>query len=137
MRRLTKTQINYLTERKNVLIAKLRKQEQDKLGPPPQLPEYTEEQKLELIRTKKATLNEGAMQHRYSNVIAFFSYPPTAAMRKRRAQYKEWKAKYQAIADKWAAESQRLEDQIVLGDTAEALQMLEALERRVGQAKAA
>ena len=137
MRRLTKTQINYLIERKDALIAELRKEDVDKLGPPPQLLEYTDEQKLELIRTKKATLDEGATRYSYCNVISFFSYPPTAAMRKRQAQRKAWDDKYRAVVNKWAAESQRLEDQIVLGDTAEAMQMIEALERRVGQAKAA
>ncbi len=137
MRRLTKTQITYLIERKDALVRKLSAQDLQKLGPPPELLEYTHEQKLELIRTKKAVLKENSGERHYSNVTAFFSYPPTAAMRKRQAQRKVWEDESKAITNKWAAESQRLEDQIVLGDTAEAMQMIEALERRVGQAKAA
>lgn len=135
MRRLTKLQIDHLTFRINIVLNELAAKEVAKLGKMPQLVTYTDSEKLALIRSGKAKLREdvGTESYHRSAVWGFFVFPETAPMKKARIAHERYIEAVEAIRARYEADKQRLRDQAILGDSTEALQMLQALELKLKQ----
>ena len=132
MRRLTKTQINHLTSRIETTLRKLAAKEIAKLGKPPKLIEYNDDQKLFLIRSGTAKLREDINRMSlYDRLFNFFVFPETAEMKKARIAREQYDDAIRAINEFYQAEKQRLIDQAILGDSTEALQMLRELELKL------
>jgi hypothetical protein len=135
MRRLTNMQIDHLTARIHDATNELARREIKKLGTAPELIEYTDEQKMQLISCGKAIIKDKTNASRYHVCVTdFFDYVDTAPMRKAREKRKLYDQKVQAIHTETGRTRQRLRDEAILGDSIEAMQMLQALERKVQKA---
>ena len=136
MRRLTNLQIEHLIDRINTVLGNLTQIEIDKLGPEPRVPTYLDSEKLDLIRRGKAKLKDGANNESrsYVSLCSYFNFPQTAAMVKATNQRERWQERAKKIREMYAAEKTRLRDEAILGDSTEALQMLQAVERRLANA---
>ena len=129
MQRLTKIQIEHLSTRIDTLLGDIAAKRKAAIGPAPSLLEYTFEEKLDLIRKKKATLKSDVSQHTYLQYC--FDYPVSAKQLRARAMRKAWDTKIAAVDAFVRAEKTRLLDNAILGDSETALQAVQALERRV------
>ena len=129
MQRLTKIQIEHLSTRIDTLLGDIAAKRKAAIGPAPSLLEYAFEEKLDLIRKKKATLKKDVSQHTYLQYG--FDYPVSAKQLRARAMRKAWDAKIAAVDNFVRAEKTRLLDIAILGDSETALQAVQALERRV------
>ena len=133
MRRLTNLQIEHLTSRIESVLNELADKEIAKLGKMPQLITYTDTEKLHMIRSGKAKLREDATNegHYRKELSSYFLFPETAPMKKARIAYEHYDETAKAIRTRYKADKQRLRDQAILGDSTEALQMLQALELKL------
>jgi len=133
MKRLTQMQVNHLIARADVLFGNIARDEKETLGPCPVIPYYTDAQKIELIRSKKATLQGDINQ--YSRTLDSFEYPVSPAQRRTAAQRKLWDARANAIDAKYHARKQNFIDVAILGDAEEALSALRHLETELTRSK--
>lgn len=135
MRRLTNLQIEHLTSRIETTLNELAKREVAKLGKPPTVPTYTDSEKLAMIRSGKAKLREDETDdHYYRKPLSdYFVFPETAPMKRARIAREHYDEAVKAIRAHHEADKERLRDQAILGDSTEALQMLQALELRLKQ----
>lgn len=131
-RRLTYMQIEHLRMRANQAFNKIRDAQLKALGPQPERVELSRDKKLEMIRNGKAKINPDTIENnRYDHVICFFNYPLTAEQRRQENKYKVWWDKREAISKRIFAEEAEFTDRVILGDSAEAMEMLKGLELRV------
>lgn len=137
MSRLSKMQIDHLTSRISNIIGKLTEKEiSSKLPPPPtNIKSLTDREMYNLIAAGKAKLKpyEEAC-NRYHTIYLFgaYIYPDHEAKFKvYNNAYKAWNAKADAIRNRYAKEQQRMVDEAILGDSAAAMRMLTALEKKL------
>ena len=132
MRRLTNLQIEHLTTRIENVLNELAAKEIAKLGKEPQLITYTDSEKLALIRMGKAKLREDSdNESRYKSLCSYFIFPETAPMKRARISRERYDEAVKTTNARYWADKQRLRDQAILGDSTEALQMLQALELKL------
>ncbi len=133
MRRLTNLQIEHLTSRIDNVLSELAAKEIVKLGKLPVVPTYTDSEKLSMIRSGKAKLREDATNesHYHTQLSSYFVFPETAPMKKARILRERYNENVNAIRTRYDADKWRLHDQAILGDSTEALQMLQALELKL------
>lgn len=131
MPRLTNAQLAHLTSRITNIINAMQNQQVTALGPEPELIAFTQEEQLALIKKGKATLAKEIVHGYNTHVTAYFTYPQTPRMRAARVTNERWKQQVKAIREKFEKERTKLMDQAVLGDSSEAMEMLQALEAKL------
>lgn len=137
MSRLSKMQVDHLTSRISIIISQLTEKEiNSKLPPPPKpVTPLTENEMYQLISTGKANLKpREEVFGRYQSVYFYdaYNYPIQGAKIKIfNNAFKAWNAKAEAIRNRYAKEEQRMKDEAILGDSATAMRMLTALEKKL------
>lgn len=131
MRRLTKTQIEHFEQRITQIIEDLIKKEMKQLGPRPKGHKYSDAEKLQLIRAGKAKLKAELDSNPYGYLINHYTYPESAQMRKANMKVKEHDQKYAEIREKYAKQKVTMMDEVILGDSDKAMQVLQQLEQQL------
>lgn len=131
MRRLTKLQIEHFDYRITQIMDDLIKKEILQLGPRPQTSVYSDAEKLQLIRTGKAKVNAGLGSNPYGYLVNHYTYPETAQMRRANAKVKQHDQKCAEIRQKYAKQKTTMMDEIILGDSGEAMRSLQQLEQQL------
>lgn len=130
MRRLTKTQIEHFDTRITQIMDDLIKKELLQLGPRPQVHKYTDVEMMHMIRTGKAKLKTDLSSNPYGHLTNHYTYPESAQMRKANIKVKQYDQKYAEIREKYARQRTSMMDEVILGDSATAMQALQQLEQR-------
>lgn len=122
---LNKTQLEYAENRIKTKVRELRHERLLALGEEPKK-DYTEKEKLELIRSGKAKLDDSKIgnSRRYGDTpTPFFTYPPLPPAV--RNEHERWRKAYTKIDTELDAEQNRLLDRLYLLNSDEALSLLD------------
>ena len=131
MRRLTKTQIEHFESRITQIIEDLIKKEMKQLGPRPKGHKYSDAEKLQLIRAGKAKLKAELDSNPYGYLVNHYTYPESAQVRKANMEVKQYDQKYAEIREKYAKQKMTMMDEVILGDSGEAMRSLQQLEQQL------
>lgn len=127
MAALTKTQLDHAKTRLAAAKAKFIDQRMALLGVEPEMPEYTDREKEDMIRAGTATLLHSATwSGRYhSNPFGFFVYPDSPIMIAQRAAKTAWNARHNAVlAEADVIENGLLDELVMAPDGVAALKRI-------------
>lgn len=134
-KRLTRFQIDHATQRIRTLHNKMQEIFEKSLGPIPNNPELSlsKDKKMDMICKGTATLRPANQISHYSNLLDAHTYEAaySSAEKKQIAQAKLIESKCEENEAKLYAMRVSLIDQLVLGDSEDAMVMLIAMEAKV------
>lgn len=131
MRRLTKTQIEHFESRITQIMEDLIKKEMKQLGPRPKGYKYSDVEKLQLIRAGKAKLKAEFDSNPYGYLVNHYTYPESAQVRRANMKVKQYDQKYAELREKYAKQKMTMMDEVILGDSGEAMRSLQQLEQQL------